>query len=55
MQTCEQLLQEINKIKNKLLQLNYTIGHLSDPELVRVSQELDTLIILYQTQKYNMQ
>jgi Spo0E like sporulation regulatory protein len=55
MQTCEQLLQEINKVKNKLLQVHYTIEHLSDPELVQISQELDTLITLYQTQKYNMQ
>ncbi len=54
METCEQLKQELNKIRDELLQKNYNIECLSDPDLVSKSQELDTLITLYQTQKHNM-
>lgn len=55
MQSCEQLLQEINKVRNELIQKKYTIEHLSDPELVRISQKLDVLISIYQSKTFNPQ
>ncbi|MDR7074676.1 Spo0E family sporulation regulatory protein-aspartic acid phosphatase [Fictibacillus barbaricus] len=49
--TCEQLLQEIARVKNELLQQTYTIECLTDPVLLKKSQELDDLISLYQAKQ----
>jgi Spo0E like sporulation regulatory protein len=49
--TCEQLLQEINRVKDELLQQSYTLECLTDPILVKKSQELDILITLYQARE----
>ncbi|MGA4722169.1 Spo0E family sporulation regulatory protein-aspartic acid phosphatase [Fictibacillus nanhaiensis] len=52
MYTCEQLLEEITRIREDLLNLPYDIECLSSHELVSKSQELDRLISLYQSKKY---
>ena len=55
MLNCEQLQQEIDKVRHELLQKSYNTECLSDPDLVRKSQELDILISLYQNKKYDLQ
>jgi Spo0E like sporulation regulatory protein len=51
MYTSEQLLQEITKVREDLLNLPYDLACLSNKELVSKSQELDRLISLYQAKK----
>jgi Spo0E like sporulation regulatory protein len=52
MYTSEQLIEEITKIREDLLNLPYDIKCLSSHELVLKSQELDRLISLYQSRKH---
>ncbi|MGD6964400.1 Spo0E family sporulation regulatory protein-aspartic acid phosphatase [Fictibacillus phosphorivorans] len=49
MYTSEELLQEINKIRESLLNMPYDLQCLSNQELVVKSQELDRLISMYQS------
>jgi Spo0E like sporulation regulatory protein len=49
MYTSEELLHEINKMKDALLNMPYDIECLSHHELVMKSQELDRLISMYQS------
>jgi hypothetical protein len=51
MVTSKQLLQEINRVKCELLQQTYSLECLTDPVLLEKSQELDTLISLYQARQ----
>jgi Spo0E like sporulation regulatory protein len=44
----DELLQEIQRLKGTLKDADYNLKNLSEPDLVRISEELDTLIILYQ-------
>jgi Spo0E like sporulation regulatory protein len=44
----DELLQEIQRLKETLKDAHYKLNNLSDPDLVRISEELDTLIIHYQ-------
>jgi Spo0E like sporulation regulatory protein len=45
------LLQEIQRLKSKLTETDYNLDNLSHPDIVRISQDLDELIVCYQTQK----
>ncbi|WP_171005628.1 aspartyl-phosphate phosphatase Spo0E family protein [Bacillus sp. E(2018)] len=45
------LLQEIQRLKGTLRDTDYNLHNLSDPDLVRISEELDLLILQYQKLK----
>ncbi|WP_419181343.1 Spo0E family sporulation regulatory protein-aspartic acid phosphatase [Fictibacillus nanhaiensis] len=52
MYTCEQLIRKIDNLRDELINISYNMDCLSDPELVRKSQELDRLISLFQLKHY---
>jgi len=49
----EELLHEINKVRDDLLNMPFDLECLSHQELVLKSQELDRLISMYQSMNYS--